>query len=256
MPLVNIRIEDHIGIIMLNNPAKSNLMSAKMSEEFQQAVSQLESNEKIKAIFISGEGSAFCAGADLSDLIAAHDGEGEGIRAIYDAFMAVAYCNLPTIAGINGVAVGAGMNLALACDIRLATPDSYLDTRFMKIGIHPGGGHTWMLPKTVGWQQSVNLLLLSNQMSGAEAEKCGLVLKCVSKANFMPEVKLLTNNLTHTPKEVLVRTKRSLRENQKYTSQQDALEAEFSEQMWSLQQPDAHEMISRLKERISSKNKS
>ena len=99
------------------------------------------------AVVVTGAGKAFCAGADLSALGAAAR---EGLERIYAGFMAVGRCALPTIAAVNGAAVGAGLNLALAADVRIAGPHALFDPRFQKLGIHPGGGATWMLQRAVG----------------------------------------------------------------------------------------------------------
>ena len=107
-------------------------------------------------MIVTGAGKAFCAGADLSALGAAAE---DGLRRLYDGFLAVADCTLPTVAAVNGPAVGAGLNLALACDVRIAGPAALFDARFQKLGIHPGGGMTWMLQRAVGPQLARAALL-------------------------------------------------------------------------------------------------
>ena len=101
-----------------------------------------EADQDVHAVVVTGTGKAFCAGADLSALGSAAE---EGLLRIYDGFMAVGKCTLPTIAAVNGPAVGAGLNLALAADVRIAGPKALFDARFQKLGLHPGGGATWML---------------------------------------------------------------------------------------------------------------
>lgn len=253
MSLIEFQQVAHLAVIRLNDPDRSNVVSSHLSHELQALVKEINQNEAIKAVYITGNGKAFCAGADLADLIAAHDGSGDGIRTIYDAFLSVVDCDLPTIAAVNGPAVGAGMNLAMACDIRLASPEAVFDTRFMKIGIHPGGGHTWILPKLVGWQHASNLLLLGNEVTGEEAVQAGLALKCIPENELLDCAITLTSNLVDVPKGVLMRTKNSMRLSLSTDTQQEALEHEFLQQMWSLQQPKANAMINKLKEKISKK---
>ncbi len=120
-----------------------------MCDETAAALDALEADDGVGALVVTGRGSAFCAGADLPHLGAS---QREGLLAIYEGFLRVARSPLPTIAAVNGAAVGAGMNLALAADVRIAGPHAVFDARFQKLGIHPGGGATWMLQRAVGPQ--------------------------------------------------------------------------------------------------------
>ncbi len=126
------------------------------------------------ALIVTGAGKAFCAGADLSALGAATE---DGLRLIYDGFLAVANCALPTIAAVNGAAVGAGLNLALAADVRIAGPAAVFDPRFQKLGIHPGGGATWMLQRAVGPQVARASLLFGMRFDAQAAVRYGLALE-------------------------------------------------------------------------------
>ena len=123
-------------------------------------------------MIVTGAGKAFCAGADLTALGAATE---DGLRVIYDGFLAVANCTLPTIAAVNGAAVGAGLNLALAADVRIAGPAALFDPRFQKLGIHPGGGATWMLQRAVGPQVARASLLFGMRFDarGSGAPRTG-----------------------------------------------------------------------------------
>ena len=119
---------------------------------------------------------AFCAGANLGNL--AEAGE-TSLGAIYEGFLRIARSPLPTLAAVNGAAVGAGMNLALGCDVRLAARRAKFDTRFLQIGLHPGGGHTWMLRRIAGPQTAMAAVVFGEVLDGAEAERVGLVHRCV-----------------------------------------------------------------------------
>src|SRR3546814_21160759 len=106
------------------------------------------SSDVCSSDLITGEPPAFCAGADLSHLSSSADGGAEsGLRAIYEGFLRIGRSPLPTIAAVHGAAVGAGMNLAPLCDVRLASPKARFNTRFLQLGLHPGGGHTWLFPR-------------------------------------------------------------------------------------------------------------
>ena len=127
-------------------------------------------------VVVTGAAPAFCAGANLGNLAEATE---ESLGNIYEGFLRIARSPLPTLAAVNGAAVGAGMNLALGCDVRIAARRAKFDTRFLQIGIHPGGGHTWMLRRIVGPQATFAGVVFGEVMDGAEAERVGLVHRCV-----------------------------------------------------------------------------
>ena len=145
-----------VALITVNDPDRRNAVTDAMSAQLREAVERAETDQDVHAVVLTGAGKAFCAGADLSALGAAAE---EGLLRIYDGFMAVANCTLPTVAAVNGAAVGAGLNLALAADVRIAGPHAMFDPRFQKLGIHPGGGATWMLQRGVGPQVARAALL-------------------------------------------------------------------------------------------------
>jgi hypothetical protein len=142
--LVRYSVSDRVALITVNDPNRRNAVTDEMSAPLRAAVEGAEADRDVHAVVITGAGKAFCAGADLSALGVAAE---EGLLRIYDGFMAIANCVLPTIAAVNGAAVGAGMNLALAADVRIAGPHAMFDPCFQKLGIHPGGGATWMLQR-------------------------------------------------------------------------------------------------------------
>ena len=137
---------------------------------------QIEADESVGAIVVTGASPAFCAGASLADL---GDSQRAGLLAIYEGFLRFARSPLPTVAAVNGAAVGAGMNLALACDLRVAGTSARFDTRFLDLGIHPGGGHTWMMRNIVGLQATMATVLFGEVLDGPAAERAGLVWRCV-----------------------------------------------------------------------------
>ena len=145
-----------------------------ISAALRAAVDAAEANPDVHAVIVTGAGKAFCAGADLTALGAATE---DGLRVIYDGFLAVAECTLPTIAAVNGPAVGAGLNLALAADVRIAGPGALFDPRFQKLGIHPGGGATWMLQRAVGPQVARASLLFGMRFDAERAVRHGLALE-------------------------------------------------------------------------------
>ena len=157
MPLVQLELTDRVAVLTLDDPARRNSLSVELGADLTAAMDQLESDDRCGAVVLTGAPPAFCAGADLSQL---GESRREGLMRIYDGFLRIARSPLPTVAAVNGPAVGAGMNLALACDLRLAGESARFDTRFLDLGIHPGGGHTWMFRHVAGEQATMAAVLM------------------------------------------------------------------------------------------------
>ena len=171
---VVVHVDHHVALITINDPDRRNAVTAEISAALRAAVDAAEANQDVHALIVTGAGKAFCAGANLTALGAATE---DGLRVIYDGFLAVANCALPTIAAVNGAAVGAGLNLALAADVRIAGPAALFDPRFQKLGIHPGGGATWMLQRGVGPQVARASLLFGMRFDAEAAVRHGLALQ-------------------------------------------------------------------------------
>src|ERR1700691_6147943 len=164
--LVLFSVDNHIVLITVNDPERRNAVTAEMSTQLRAAVEQADADPDVHAVVVTGAGRAFCAGADLSALGSAAE---QGLLQLYDGFMAVGKCALPTIAAVNGPAVGAGLKLALAADVRIAGPNALFDARFQKLGIHPGGGATWMLQRAVGPQVARAVMLVRIRIDAESA---------------------------------------------------------------------------------------
>ena len=147
MAHVHVERRGRVAVLTLDDERRRNALTLGLCEAVAGAMDDLESDDGVGAVVVTGAGPAFCAGADLSHL---GESRRDGLLAIYEGFLRVARSPLPTLAAVNGAAVGAGMNLALACDVRLAGRSARFDTRFLDLGIHPGGGHTWMFRRIVG----------------------------------------------------------------------------------------------------------
>ncbi len=176
MTLVDVDTAEGVAVITLNDPDRRNALNLPMVDEIVEAMDRIEADADIGAVVITGAPPAFCAGADLSHL---GGSQRDGLRSVYEGFMRIARSTLPTIAAVNGAAVGAGMNLALAADVRLAARRARFDTRFLQLGLHPGGGHTWMFRRIAGPQAVAATVLFGEVLDGAEAERIGLVWRCV-----------------------------------------------------------------------------
>ncbi|CDO31246.1 enoyl-CoA hydratase [Mycolicibacterium porcinum] len=197
---------DGVALITVNDPDRRNAVNDSMSAQLRSAVERAETDSGVHAVVVTGAGKAFCAGADLSALGAAAE---EGLLRLYDGFMALANCTLPTIAAVNGAAVGAGLNLALAADIRIAGPNALFDTRFQKLGIHPGGGCTWMFNRAVGAQTARAALLFGMSFDAEAAVRYGLALRW-SDDPVADALELATGPAA-APREVVLATKASMR---------------------------------------------
>ncbi len=209
MPLTDpvlVHIEDRVALLTVNDPDRRNAVTAEISTALRAAVDAAEADPDVHAVIVTGAGKAFCAGADLSALGAATE---EGLLAIYDGFLAVADCTLPTIAAVNGAAVGAGLNLALAADVRIAGPAALFDPRFQKLGIHPGGGATWMLQRAVGPQVARASLLFGMRFDADTAVRHGLALEVAEDP--VAAARRLAAGPAGAPRDVVIATKASMR---------------------------------------------
>src|SRR6187200_3087096 len=204
--LVLLHVDHHVAVITVNDPERRNAVTAEISAALRAAVDAAEANPDVHALIVTGAGKAFCAGADLTALGAATE---DGLRVIYDGFLAVANCALPTIAAVNGAAVGAGLNLALAADVRIAGPAALFDPRFQKLGIHPGGGATWMLQRAVGPQVARASLLFGMSFDAQTAVRHGLALKVAEDP--VSAARELAAGPAAARREVVLATKASMR---------------------------------------------
>jgi len=203
-------IENRVALITVNDPDRRNAVTAEMSALLRDAVERAEANPDVHAVVVTGAGKAFCAGADLSALGAAGGGTAEtGLRQLYDGFMAIGNCRLPTIAAVNGAAVGAGLNLALAADVRIAGPAALFDARFQKLGLHPGGGATWMLQRAVGPQVARAALLFGMRFDAEAAVRHGLALS-VADDPVAAALELAAGPAA-APRDVVLATKATMR---------------------------------------------
>ena len=204
--LVLTQVEDRVALITVNDPDRRNAVTAEISAALRSSIDALEADQGVHAVIVTGAGKAFCAGADLTALGAAAE---DGLRAIYDGFLAVANCTLPTIAAVNGAAVGAGLNLALAADVRISGPSALYDPRFQKLGIHPGGGATWMLQRAVGPQVARASLLFGMRFDAEASVRHGLALEIADDP--VAAAKALAAGPASAPREVVIATKASMR---------------------------------------------
>ena len=250
MSLVLLDKSDGVATITLNNPGERNTLTAPMVAEIIAAMDDIEADESMGAVVVTGAAPAFCAGANLGNLAEA---TGDSLKNIYAGFLRIAYSPLPTLAAVNGAAVGAGMNLALGCDVRVAARRAKFDTRFLQIGIHPGGGHTWMLRRIAGPQAAMATVIFGEILDGAEAERIGLAWKCVDDDQLMTYVHDMAARAASRPRELLKVTKRTIQDMALVTEHPAAVERELDPQVWSTRHPWFAEMLAALQAKITKK---
>ncbi len=250
MSLVLVSVAQGVATLTLNNPEARNTLTAPMVDDIVSAMDRIEADRSIGAIVVTGAGSAFCAGADLGNLAEA---DGTSLGRIYEGFLRIARSPLPTIAAVNGAAVGAGMNMALCCDLRIAAQRAKFDTRFLQIGIHPGGGHTWMLRRLAGPQTTFATVVFGEILDGAQAERAGLVWKCVLDDELLAEAQRMATKAAQAPRDLLESVKKTIQDMADVRTHPNAVARELDPQVWSTRQPWFAERIAALQAKISKK---
>ena len=229
--------DGRVAILTLDDPERRNALTAPLVAAIVDAMDSIDSDPDVGAVVVTGAGSAFCSGADVKALAAMAAGTDEpaDVRDIYAGFLRVLDSPLPTIAAVNGPAVGAGCNLALACDLRIAAPSAIFDARFLRIGIHPGGGHTWLLDRAVGPQAAAAMNLFGDRIDGARAAEIGLAWECVDHdTNLLHRSVALAARAAEVARDLSVRTKSTLHHTAHLTDHDTAMRYELEHQIWSL----------------------
>lgn len=204
-------VKNNIGFITLNRPDKLNSFNREMALSFQQKLDECKNNE-IRCVYITGMGKGFCAGQDLAEVA---DPNGPGFNIIlaehYNPIVTrIRDLEKPVVAAVNGVAAGAGANLALCCDIVVAAASASFIQAFSKIGLVPDTGGTFFLPRLIGWQKASAIMMLGDKISAEQAEQWGMIYKCFSDEEFSSLSLELANVLSKMPTVGLALTKKAL----------------------------------------------
>jgi enoyl-CoA hydratase len=247
MKLVNYEIRDGVATVTLNDPKRRNALSTSLADAIKATFAELESSGEARAVVLTGAPPAFSAGADLNDL---ENATPESLQRIYDGFLSVARFPLLTVAAVNGPAVGAGLNLALACDVRIAGESARFESRFLEIALHPGGGHTWMLRQLLGPQATNAMVLCGEALDGEQAAARGLAWSCVDDDALLDEAVRLAARAAGAPRELQRRLKATLRAMCGRCAHGEAVSWEMKQQLWALEQPEFRERLTALKQRI------
>ena len=212
MSTVLLHKENGVGYITLNRPDKYNSYNRDMALTLQAYLDDCVADESVRCIYLTGSGKGFCAGQDLSEAMNPTPEEfGRMVEEHYNAtILRIRNIEKPVIAAVNGVAAGAGANIALACDIVLASESASFLQAFSKIGLIPDSGGTWMLPRLVGLQRAAALMMTAEKVMGPDAAAMGMIYKCYADDVFETESKKMAVTLAQMPTKGIGLTKRLL----------------------------------------------
>lgn len=208
-------LEDGAAILTFNRPDSLNSFNAEMHAEVREALKEVKKNPEVRALVITGNGRGFCAGQDLSDRNVAPGTEapnlGESIEKNYNPMIrSIRALEMPVICAVNGVAAGAGANIALACDIVFAAKSAKFIQAFCKIGLIPDSGGTWTLPHTVGQARAMALSMLGDRLTAEDAEKIGMIWKAVDDEAVKETAIATAKDLATQPTKGLALIKRAI----------------------------------------------
>lgn len=244
-------IQNGIATITLNRPEVFNSFNREMALLLQDELDKCEKDSTVRAIVISGKGKAFCAGQDLKEVTSPELNPGfkKILEEHYNPIVArIRKIEKPIIAAVNGVAAGAGANIALACDVVIASEYASFIQAFSKIGLIPDSGGTFFLPRLIGFQKASALMMLGDKVSATEAERLGMVYKVVSSEGFEEEVHKIATTLSKMPTKALGMTKRLLNKSMTNTLE-DQLDMEGKLQIEAAQSEDYAEGVNAFVEK-------
>jgi 2-(1,2-epoxy-1,2-dihydrophenyl)acetyl-CoA isomerase len=230
MSTIRYEVLSGVAVITLTRPEKFNSFIREMAFKLQSSLDKAESDKEVRAIYLTGEGKAFCAGQDLAEAIDPEETEltkivEEHYNPIIERLRNI---EKPIVCGVNGVAAGAGANIALACDITIAGKSVAFIQAFSKIGLIPDSGGTFYLPRLIGMQKSAALMFLGDKVMAEEAEKMGMIYKVVEDESLQAEGLKIAQKLAQMPTKGIGLTKRLLNESYNNTlTEQLALENEL-----------------------------
>ena len=212
MPSILFEIKNNIAFITFNRPEKFNSFNREMALLLQVKLDECASLHEVRCVYITGAGKAFSAGQDISELVGDNRIEIKQILSEHYNPIVKRIRNLakPVVAAINGVAAGAGANIALCCDVVVASEAAAFIQAFSKIGLIPDSGGTFTLPRLVGWQKASALMMTGDKVSATDAEKMGMIYKVFSSDTFEEESKKIATTLANMPTKGLAYTKHAL----------------------------------------------
>ena len=219
-------VDNGAAVLTLNRPDRLNSFTAEMHEEMQGALTEIERNGSIRALLLTGAGRGFCAGQDLGDRAVAPGGEavdlGQSCENYWNPMVRrLAEMRIPVVCAVNGVAAGAGANVALACDIVMAAKSAKFIQSFANIGLIPDSGGSWVLPRLIGQARALAITLTGEPVLAEKAESWGMIYKAVEDEALMEEAQKLVARLAKGPTRGLAETKKRIRESSLNTLQEE-----------------------------------
>lgn len=212
MPVILFEIFDSVAVITLNRPEKLNSFNREMALLLQQKLDACAEERSIRAVMLTGAGKAFSAGQDIAEVA---DPDGPGIEHILSEqfnpiILKIKSLQKPVVCAVNGIAAGAGANIALNCDITIASGSASFIQAFSKIGLIPDSGGTYILPRLIGLQKAMALTMLGEKMSAVEAEQTGMIYKVFADEDFAAEAMKIVSTLAQLPTKALALTKQAI----------------------------------------------
>lgn len=231
MSSIQFETRDSIGFITLNRPDKFNSFNREMALQMQAVLDECKS-ETVRAVYITGNGKAFSAGQDISELVGENRIEIKQILSEhYNPIVTrIRKLDKPVVAAVNGVAAGAGANIALCCDVVVAAQSASFIQAFSKIGLIPDSGGTFFLPRLIGWQKASALSMLGDKVAATDAERMGMLYKVFPNETFAEESKKIAATLSQMPTEGLAMTKQLLNMSFHSTYEEQLLEEDVFQQ--------------------------
>jgi enoyl-CoA hydratase/carnithine racemase len=246
------RLDDGVILVTLDLPDRRNAMSEAMTASWSTLMEELRTDDSVRCVVITGAGSAFCSGGDVSWIGSEPEATVDALRSrmlpFYRSWLTVRDLEVPTIAAVNGAAIGAGLVLALACDLRYAADDAKLAVPFTSLGMHPGMATTWLLPEVVGLPVARDLLLTGRTVTGDEAVALGLVNAAVPRKDVLDHAIQVASGIARNAPIATRLTKIALA-NGGHASYDAALQWEALAQPLTLATSDLHEGLAALRER-------
>jgi len=222
MSSILLEIKNQVGFITLNRPEKFNSFNREMALHLQQVLDECATNELIRAVYITGNGKAFCEGQDLGEVTGEQPATFDKILLEHYNPIIRRIRNLPkpVVCAVNGVAAGAGANLAICCDIVVASESASFVQAFSKIGLIPDCGGTFFLPRLIGLQKATAIMMLADKISAKEAETMGMIYKSFSSETFVEESMNIAFSLSQMPTQAFALTKEALNHSMQNTLEQ------------------------------------
>ena len=238
-------VDGGVAVLTLDDAAHRNALTLELTRALAAAV-QGALVDGARALVLAAEAPVFCAGGSVDDLLEPR----ADVAEMYAGFLALADAPVVTVAAVDGPAIGAGVNLPLACDVVVASPAARFDPRFLDLGLHPGGGQLWRLERRVGRQAAAALVLCGDTLDGAEAEAKGLVWRCVPAPDLLDTALGLARRAASRPAPVMARAKETLDASPGLATAADAVALELEAQRWSMATPAFAERLADLRAKL------